>query len=172
MAKYTRELLAEAAAQSTSVTGVLRLLGLRIAGGTHYHISKRMRAFGIDTSHFTGSAHNRGKASGRRVPPERRLVVLPPGTTRMPGDRLLRALLAIGRPERCGECGLPAIWNGKPLRLQVDHINGDFLDNRQENPQLLCPNCHSQTPTFGKRKREQLDSVNIAGVAEWQTRGS
>ena len=50
---YTRELLAEAVANSTSVNGVVRYLGLRQAGGTHTHISRRLKHYGIDTSHFT-----------------------------------------------------------------------------------------------------------------------
>ena len=58
--KYTPELLARAAAQSRSVADVLRLLGIRISGGSHAHISRQMKRFGIDTSHFTGSVHNRG----------------------------------------------------------------------------------------------------------------
>jgi hypothetical protein len=57
--KYTAEVLAIAAAQSTSVAGVLRHLGVRQSGGSHAHISRQMKRFGIDTSHFKGSAHNR-----------------------------------------------------------------------------------------------------------------
>lgn len=56
----------------------------------------------------------------------------------------------------CSECGLSE-WRGKRLAVQIDHINGDPRDNRLANLRMLCPNCHSQTETFGskniKRKR-------------------
>lgn len=53
------------------------------------------------------------------------------------------------KENKCECCGLPAIWNDKILTLQLHHINGNHLDNRLENLQVLCPNCHSQTDTFG-----------------------
>ncbi|MEV6348994.1 hypothetical protein [Actinoplanes sp. NPDC051851] len=58
--KHTPEILARAAVQANSVAGVLRILGLRQSGGMHAHISRRLKQFGIDTSHFRGAAHNRG----------------------------------------------------------------------------------------------------------------
>ena len=54
---------------------------------------------------------------------------------------------------KCDKCGNTGNWNGKPLSLQLDHINGIHNDNRLENLRFLCPNCHSQTDTFSKRKR-------------------
>jgi hypothetical protein len=49
---------------------------------------------------------------------------------------------------RCEHCGINS-WQGRKLVIQIDHINGDGRDYRLENLRMLCPNCHSQTPTYG-----------------------
>lgn len=49
---------------------------------------------------------------------------------------------------KCCECGCGDIWNKKKLTLQVDHIDGNSDNNDPENVRLLCPNCHTQTPTY------------------------
>lgn len=54
--------------------------------------------------------------------------------------------------EQCTECGVGNEYNGKPLVLELDHINGKRNDHRLKNLRILCPNCHSQTPTFRGRK--------------------
>lgn len=55
----------------------------------------------------------------------------------------------------CAVCGTTS-WLGRPLSLHLHHINGDGGDHRLENLQVLCPNCHSQTDTFGGRNRGRL----------------
>ena len=64
---------------------------------------------------------------------------------------ILYRLLIEERGDVCSECGIPSTWNEKPLRLQVDHINGQPYDNLPDNLRLLCPNCHTQTNTFSNK---------------------
>jgi len=54
---------------------------------------------------------------------------------------------------RCSECGQGEEWNGKPLTLELDHIDGKAYNNTIENLRILCPNCHTQTPTFKNKNK-------------------
>jgi predicted RNA-binding Zn-ribbon protein involved in translation (DUF1610 family) len=153
--KYTRELLTDAVANSISIAGVLRYLEIPIAGGTHAHISRKIKQLGIDTSHFKRVAPNKGKPSAWRLTPGQALVARVPGSPRPKAHLLRRALRESGVPYACEACGIDAEWNGKPIVLHVDHINGDWLDTRKENLRFLCPNCHSQTPTFAGRTKNK-----------------
>jgi 5-methylcytosine-specific restriction endonuclease McrA len=75
-------------------------------------------------------------------------------------------LLRLGILEnRCSVCGL-SDWQGKPLIVHIDHINGIKDDHRLENLRMLCPNCHSQTQTYGgrnigRRKHLQKAAANV-----------
>ena len=90
-------------------------------------------------------------------------IVTRPGA--MPLDQLLAAgrqrsriniktrLIKEGvKDHRCERCGISE-WRDQPLSMSLHHVNGDGLDNRLENLELLCPNCHSQTPNFGVGNR-------------------
>ncbi|MFI8187254.1 HNH endonuclease signature motif containing protein [Streptomyces sp. NPDC085946] len=151
--KWTRETLADAVAASTTMCEVLRHLGLEVVGGHHTYISRRIRAYGIDTSHFR--MPSRAGKPWRPRTPERLLVKQPEAEARrIPGDRLRWAMTALGVPERCALCGTEAVWRGHPLPLEVDHVDGDWRDNRIENLRFLCPNCHATTDTYrGRGKR-------------------
>lgn len=148
--KWTREILEQAVAASTNMCEVLRRLGLEVVGGHHTHISRRIKAYGIDTSHFRAPTR-RGKPWRPRTP-EGLLVQQPKGQARRtPSDRLKWAMTAVGVPGRCTLCGTEAVWRGNPLPLEVDHVDGDWRDNRIENLRFLCPNCHSVTDNYRGR---------------------
>ena len=53
--------------------------------------------------------------------------------------------------DECEQCGQLPQHNGKPLVLQLDHIDGDSDNNFPKNLRLLCPNCHTQTDNFGSK---------------------
>lgn len=82
----------------------------------------------------------------------------------------LRKILTYLFGDKCGKCGMPNVWNGDPLTLEVHHIDGNSDNNFPNNLQLLCPNCHSQTGTFNgkskntKRNKYFRDRYNTAIV--------
>ena len=75
-----------------------------------------------------------------------------------PTSKLSRRLVKEGYFEyKCSHCSIQD-WNDKPLTLELDHIDGDNSNHQLDNLRLLCPNCHSQTPTYRNRKTKPKDS--------------
>lgn len=152
--KYTEEMLTEVVARSTSVADVLRRLGLNQAGGTHAHLSRTIKAFGIDTSHFGQTPHSNGSDKRRRTP-DQILVRLAIGSRRQKPHMLQRALIESGRRYECAICRIGSTWCGRELKLEIDHIDGDYHNNEGWNLRFLCPNCHAQTDTFAGRSKNK-----------------
>lgn len=157
--KYTKEILEEAVKNAISIAQVLRHLGLKQAGGTQSHIKKMIDKFEIDISHFLGSRANSGinhKGGSEKQTWQAILVYDRSGFgAKEKTHRLRRAMLESGIEYRCNNsvCSVIDIWNGKPIVLHIDHISGDWLDNRSENLRFLCANCHTQTDTYGGRNK-------------------
>lgn len=141
--KYTKEILQQAVSNSVSVAGVVKYLGLKLAGGTQSHISRLIDRFEIDRSHLLGKSHAKGMISSNRRSVESILVKRDAGF-RQKTKLLVRAMIKSGVDHKCSKCNCPPEWLGNPLTLDVDHINEDWLDDRLENLRFLCPNCHSQ----------------------------
>lgn len=152
--RHTEERLRAAVAAANSIKDVVRHLGISQVGGNQTHISRRIAALGIDTSHFTSRPVSRPRNPRNPTDPGDGILRLgSPAQGRCPGERLRRALVRLGVAERCTVCDTGPAWNGKPLRLEVDHISGQWWDNRPENLRLLCPNCHAVTDTYRGRRR-------------------
>ncbi len=163
---YTDQDIIDAVRASFSIRQVLRMLRLSPTGcnykGMHAHFAR----LDLDTPHFTGQGHLRGKTHGWT--PKRPLSeILVQNSTYLSNRSLKFRLLREGLlTNRCAVCDLEPMWQGKPLVLVLDHINGDCTDHRMENLRLLCPNCNSQQPTFaGKNKgRYRTPRLTEAGT--------
>lgn len=141
----------EAVRKSDSMISVLKNLGYGcLTGRMHSHITKRAKELGADFSYFKKFRFDGINNTGghKRKTPSEILVENSSPKTRL----LKRALLEIGVPYEC-KCGNKGDWQGKKLVLQIEHKNGVRTDNRRENLEFLCPNCHSQTETYSKPKK-------------------
>lgn len=153
MANYNRKWadaeLAEAVRTSRSRTEVLRKLRLSPSGQNMSSIDKHIERLELDTTHFV----RHGNCTQAVALDD----ILVEGSSYYGGSwKIKKKLIDAGRlPNRCmmGGCPNPEpIWNGQPLTLQLDHINGNHSDNRIENLRVLCPNCHTQTDTWGGKR--------------------
>jgi len=152
--KYSKELLEPIAKESFSIHEMMRKLGLKLTGGSHSHLKSKILNYGIDISHFHGRANNRGnnhKGGCEKLIPSEVLVFDRYDGRREAVFRLKRAMLESGIDEKCEQCSLPPVWNGKPITLQIDHRDGNGLNNLKENLRFVCPNCHSQTDNYGAK---------------------
>lgn len=106
------------------------------------------RRFGFSKASWSQAVARGDLVSRPRRMPLKQLLVL--GKKRGRFNLKNRLLDAGLKEDRCERCGISE-WHGKPLNMQLHHINGDGLDNRLVNLELLCANCHSQTSTYGGR---------------------
>lgn len=119
-----------------------------------HSISACQRKFGFARKTFA-DAVNRGDVVTRpQAMPLEQLLAAPRCRS-----HLKRRVIAAGLKEsRCEQCGLTQ-WRGLPLSIALHHVNGDGSDNRLENLQFLCPNCHSQTENFSGRNRKRVEAA-------------
>lgn len=161
--KYTEEQFREAVKTSDSIREVLGKLGLKEAGGNYQTAKSFMLQHKIDSSHFTRKKNARDALPKRERKSWSQILIksnmgLNPGQK----ERLFVEELI---PSVCQSCNVGTVWNDEPLRLHIDHINGDNFDNRLENLRVLCPNCHSQTDTYcGRNKKEIVTKIKTTQI--------
>ncbi|MET9691298.1 HNH endonuclease [Streptomyces sp. NPDC006514] len=160
--RIPEDALRAAVAAALSYADLMRTLGLQVDDVNHRRVRRLVARLGLDVSHFK----RRGWATTQAVPPRRDLadtilIMLPEGASRVHRPRLHRALQEIGVPYACEGCGNTGEWLGRPITLQIDHINGDWRDNHRGNLRYLCPNCHSLTDTWCRNRRPKAAALPV-----------
>jgi hypothetical protein len=143
--------------EAKTPTEALRLLGVHRSQSwkdLYFELSRLQ----IGTTHWVNTSSKRG-APGVAKPLNDVLVEHSDYCRKTLKKRLVKEGLL---PYVCSGCNRDS-WLGKPLALQIDHINGVSDDNRLGNLRFLCPNCHSQTDTFSGRNKRTLRGAFVCG---------
>lgn len=128
---------------SNSINNLCEFLGVRSVEYYYKRINDIIKRNNLSTEHF-GTLK---KANPRSIFTYSDKDFFAENSSRN-NTATLKRLIAGGYKEyKCECCGISE-WNDKPLKLQIHHINGDNKDNRIENLQILCPNCHTQTENY------------------------
>jgi hypothetical protein len=144
-----KEELTKLVAANNSLASILRIFGMSQTG-SYATLKRRLDEDGIDYSHIKlGVGACKGRSFVGNPMPLDQILIL--GSTYSRYDLKKRLLKGNILKESCAICGMGPTWQGKPLVLILDHINGIRDDNRLPNLRLLCPNCGSQVPTFAGR---------------------
>lgn len=147
---YTKEQIAEAVEKSTNFSQVFRNLSLLINGGSYRWIKSAIKRYSISTEHFCKV--NSALREAGIIATRRKSAIKYQQPDISTGDRIiaqtLRNYLSFHKIESvCKCCGLKE-WMGKPLRLDIDHIDGNPINNSLDNLQFICPNCHRAKTIF------------------------
>jgi hypothetical protein len=149
--KYNKDELTSAVAGSFSIRETLIKLGIKPSGGNYLTIKRAVAFLEIDSSHFTGMGHLKGKTHAYNTRPLNEVLVYGKyeNTYRLK-NRLIREKLKEGKCESC----LMSSWQGVSIPLELHHKDGDRKNNQIFNLELLCPNCHALTDNYrGKNKK-------------------
>lgn len=151
---FSKEELEEIVQQCCSYRELSRQLGYSSIGNNEKTIKSRLDKYNISTEHFTG------KAKGATKRTEENVFCL----NSTANQAVLRKWYLKGEysPYVCSICGQPPEWQGKPLSLTLDHINGNNKDNRLENLRWVCPNCDRQLPTFAGKNQSAKQKYNLS----------
>lgn len=147
--KYTKEMLEDAVKNSVSFAAVARYLGASSTNSVREHLRNRIIKLGLDYSHFEGKGWSKTRNFSHSTKIKAvDILVKSAKMIREPSSRLRRALLEIGREYKCQICQIDT-WQGKKIKLEIHHVDGDWSNNLESNLMIVCPNCHSQLDEEG-----------------------
>lgn len=153
--KLSDEQFVELLKKSSTISEVLFKLGYTVKGNSwgYSQVKRRMDDLNLDYSIFKGKS---AVINTNKLNNVKKEDILKENCKHQ--RTVLRRYVIKNNliPYKCAICGCTE-WQGKTLSLELDHINGINNDNRLENLRFLCPNCHSQTSTYGSRN-QQLNS--------------
>lgn len=143
--------------ESKSLADVVRGMKQTLAG-TSYATAKRViKKFNIDTSHFDPRLASKITKAKNFYAPMLLTEALVKNSTYGRASLKKRLVEEQLLEYKCNKCGNNGEWMGEQLTLQIEHKNGIGNDNRLENLEFLCPNCHTQTKTWGSRNRNNTN---------------
>lgn len=140
--KYTKELIEAAVKKCNSISAVCRTFGISRSSSSVTAMSNRIKKFKINISHFGGQGWRKGMPSDNKKTWQQHLVNRN-DKTRKNAKILRRCLIESGVEYKCVKCPNRGEWMGQKITLEIDHINEKCDDDRKENLQFLCPNCHA-----------------------------
>jgi len=158
--KIPRETIEEITKTSNSIAEIIRKCEMVSSGASYKVLKRRLDEDNIDYSHINlGVGSNKGRTFKVDKIPLSQILVEDSSYSRK--ELKKRLMKELGWENRCSvdNCGNTGEWLGKPITIQLDHINGISNDNRIENLRLLCPNCHSQTKTHSGKNRSKNKCV-------------
>lgn len=146
---YNKNLLEKNVKNCYSFSELCRKLGLKPEGSNIKTVKMKLNQYGINYSHFTGQRWNVNPNNPVYIKKYYPLLTI---NSSLSSTNVKNLLYRLGLKTNICECCGINYWNNKPLVCELHHINGDTTDNRIENLQILCPNCHSQTFNYKKCK--------------------
>ena len=154
----TKEVLEEAVKRSHSFNNTVVNLGTSTHGGNVDWITKKIKRFEINTSHFIGNGQHPWNKGMKGTAPYRKskeelLVIYTDKFLKTHAHQLRRAMMESGILYKCNRCNIKE-WNNEKINLEINHINGNRLNCLLSNLEFICPNCHSQTEKFKNYRKK------------------